>query len=121
MSNLVIILLITIFFFCIVFFIEFFLSISSLNVCLINNFVSLFFEVCLERVHHSLMVWVINLKDYLKLTSVFFLNIFCQCFFAFLFIGSSQFHVECHMFDLLTRVGCRVCSRFFVIFFNLYF
>jgi flagellar biosynthesis protein FlhB len=49
-------------------------------------------------------------------------------FLAFLFIESSQFHVLDHVFDLLTRVGCGVRSRLFLLFFfalisflNLYF
>jgi hypothetical protein len=38
----------------------------------------------------------------------FFHIFFVSGFFAFLFIGTSQFHVVGHVFDLLTWVGYRV-------------
>jgi len=56
------------------------------------------------------------------------INIFVVSVFFFIFIESSQFHVLDHVFDLLTRVGCGVHSRLFLLFFfalisflNLYF
>jgi len=57
-------------------------------------------------------VWLLSFKKK---------TIYQYFFFALLFSGSSQFHVVGHVFDLFTRVGCRVHLRLFFLSFFICF
>lgn len=101
------------------FFVDLLSSISSLNICLVKNLIfSGFLSTGSPQSHNpnhkSKRLARVDFGPFLMhFLKIFFYRYF---FFAILFMGSSQFHVQGHVFDLFTQVGCRVHSRIFNMF-----
>jgi hypothetical protein len=122
MSNLVIIFLIAIFYFALFLFCWIFSQIHPLIFVWLRILLFYFLDLSLMKLFWSFdpinrsegLAWV----DLYFFKIIFFNIVLPAFFFTFLFIWSPQFHVTCHVFDLLTQVGYRVRLRlFFVIFF----
>jgi hypothetical protein len=119
--NLILILLIAIFFVLHCFPDCFFIAISSIDIYLIKNFAYLcFLGLSLLGSPHSHDLdhrsKRIARVDFGFLLKYFSYKSFACIFFTFLLIEPSQLHILDCVFDLLTEVGYWVRSRFFLLF-----